>query len=94
MGRVVDSLGNPLDGGEDINADDFCDVDIRLLVLLHVNLFTSHCKPVLLAIDAMIPIGRGQRELIMRDDKPVKQLSLLIQSLTIINQVHSLEIQF
>jgi F-type H+-transporting ATPase subunit alpha len=67
VGRVVDPLGNPLDGGEPINAKAKARVERPapgVLARKHVHepLMTG-----LTAIDAMVPVGRGQRELIIGD---------------------------
>jgi F-type H+-transporting ATPase subunit alpha len=67
VGRVVDPLGNPLDGGEPIKAKLRSPVERQapgVLARKHVHepLMTG-----LVAIDAMVPIGRGQRELIIGD---------------------------
>ena len=67
VGRVVDPLGNPLDGGEPIKAKQMARVERPapgVLARKHVHepLMTG-----LTAIDAMVPVGRGQRELIIGD---------------------------
>jgi F-type H+-transporting ATPase subunit alpha len=67
VGRVVDPLGNPLDGGDPIKAKLRSPVERQapgVLARKHVHepLMTG-----LVAIDAMVPIGRGQRELIIGD---------------------------
>jgi F-type H+-transporting ATPase subunit alpha len=67
VGRVVDPLGRPLDGGEPIKTKQTSRVERPAPGVLdrkHVNepLMTG-----LVAIDAMVPIGRGQRELIIGD---------------------------
>lgn len=67
LGRVVDSLGNPMDGGDDINADDFSDVDIKAPGIITRKSVHQPLQTGILAVDAMIPIGRGQRELIIGD---------------------------
>jgi F0F1-type ATP synthase alpha subunit len=67
LGRVVDSLGNPLDGGEDIDADDYSDVDIKAPGIITRKSVHQPLQTGILAIDAMIPVGRGQRELIIGD---------------------------
>jgi F0F1-type ATP synthase alpha subunit len=67
LGRVVDSLGNALDGGEEISADDYCDVDIKAPGIITRKSVHQPLQTGILAIDAMIPIGRGQRELIIGD---------------------------
>jgi F-type H+-transporting ATPase subunit alpha len=67
VGRVVDPLGNPLDGGEAIKGTKMARVERNAPGVMdrkHVNepLMTG-----IAAIDAMVPIGRGQRELIIGD---------------------------
>ena len=67
VGRVVDPLGNPLDGGEPIKAKQRSRVerpapDVLSRKSVHEPLMTG-----LMAIDATVPIGRGQRELIIGD---------------------------
>ena len=67
LGRVVDSLGNPIDGKGDIDSDG---TDAIEKVAPGVIARQSVDQPVqtgLKAIDAMVPIGRGQRELIIGD---------------------------
>jgi F0F1-type ATP synthase alpha subunit len=67
LGRVLDSLGNSVDGGDEIIADDFCDVDIKAPGIITRKSVNQPLQTGILAIDAMIPIGRGQRELIIGD---------------------------
>jgi F-type H+-transporting ATPase subunit alpha len=67
LGRVVDSLARPIDGKGDIST-----TETRLVESMAPGIITrkSVCEPVqtgITAIDAMIPIGRGQRELIIGD---------------------------
>ncbi|HWT55940.1 MAG TPA: F0F1 ATP synthase subunit alpha [Candidatus Microsaccharimonas sp.] len=67
VGRVVDPMGNPLDGGEPIKAKAKSRVErpapgVMQRKGVHEPLMTG-----LVAIDAMVPIGRGQRELIIGD---------------------------
>jgi len=67
LGRVVDSLGNPIDGKGAINAKQF---DAIEKIAPGVIARQSVSQPVqigLKAIDTMVPIGRGQRELIIGD---------------------------
>jgi len=85
-GRVVDSLGRPIDGKGPIVTDKF-----RVLEGLAPNVVQrqSVTEPVqtgLKAIDAMIPIGRGQRELII-GDRQTGKTAIAID--TIINQKNS-----
>lgn len=67
IGRVIDPLGNPLDGKGPIQAKEYRFVEIKAPGLMarkpvHEPMYTG-----LKAIDAMTPIGRGQRELIIGD---------------------------
>ncbi|ACU91436.1 F0F1 ATP synthase subunit alpha [Desulfomicrobium sp. ZS1] len=67
MGRVIDPLGNPIDGLGPIQTDLFRNVEIKAPGIIarksvHEPMYTG-----LKAIDAMTPIGRGQRELIIGD---------------------------
>ena len=83
VGRVVDSLGRPIDGKGDIKASEY-----RLIESTAPGIIArkSVCEPLqtgITAIDAMIPIGRGQRELIIGDRKTGKT-AIAID--TIINQ--------
>jgi len=83
LGRVVDSLARPLDGKGDIES-----VETRLVESIAPGIITrkSVCEPVqtgITAIDAMIPIGRGQRELII-GDRQTGKTSVAID--TILNQ--------
>jgi F-type H+-transporting ATPase subunit alpha len=83
LGRVVDSLARPLDGKGDIPS-----TESRLVESMAPGIITrkSVCEPVqtgITAIDAMIPIGRGQRELIIGDRQTGKS-SVAID--TILNQ--------
>ena len=83
LGRVVDSLARPLDGKGDITS-----TESRLVEAMAPGIITrkSVCEPVqtgITAIDAMIPIGRGQRELII-GDRQTGKTSVAID--TILNQ--------
>jgi F-type H+-transporting ATPase subunit alpha len=83
LGRVVDSLARPLDGKGDIAS-----TESRLVEAMAPGIITrkSVCEPVqtgITAIDSMIPIGRGQRELII-GDRQTGKTSVAID--TILNQ--------
>jgi len=83
LGRVVDSLARPIDGKGDIPS-----TESRLVEAMAPGIITrkSVCEPVqtgITAIDAMIPIGRGQRELII-GDRQTGKTSVAID--TILNQ--------
>ena len=83
LGRVVDALARPIDGKGDIAT-----TETRLIESMAPGIITrkSVCEPIqtgITAIDAMIPIGRGQRELIIGDRQTGKTAVALD---TIINQ--------
>ncbi|QEG35700.1 F0F1 ATP synthase subunit alpha [Bythopirellula goksoeyrii] len=72
LGRVVDPLGNPLDGKGPIVTNDRRDVEI---IAAGVSQRQPVCEPLqtgIKAVDAMTPIGRGQRELVIGDRKTGK----------------------
>jgi F-type H+/Na+-transporting ATPase subunit alpha len=67
LGRVVDALGAPLDGGEPIAAEGLAPVEQPAPAIVDRALVTRPLATGLLVVDAMIPLGRGQRELIIGD---------------------------
>ncbi|HYC25447.1 MAG TPA: F0F1 ATP synthase subunit alpha [Roseiarcus sp.] len=83
LGRVVDALGNPIDGKGPINATKRARVDIKAPGIIPRRSVHEPMATGLKAIDAMIPIGRGQRELIIGDRQTGKTAIALD---TILNQ--------
>ncbi|MDA8156035.1 MAG: F0F1 ATP synthase subunit alpha [Actinomycetota bacterium] len=67
IGRVVNAIGQPIDGKGPINTDKFRQVDVVAPGIVDRMPVTEPLQTGLKAIDAMIPIGRGQRELIIGD---------------------------
>lgn len=67
VGRVVDPLGNPLDGGEPIKTEQKSTIERSAPGVLDRKHVHEPLMTGLVAIDAMVPIGRGQRELIIGD---------------------------
>ena len=67
LGRVVDALGKPIDGKGDIKSDTFYAVEKLAPGIIARKSVTQPIATGITAIDAMIPIGRGQRELIIGD---------------------------
>ena len=67
IGRVVDPLGRPLDGGPDIAAERYDPVEREAPAILARSPVVEPLATGVKSIDAMIPIGRGQRELIIGD---------------------------
>ncbi len=67
LGRVVDPLGNPIDGKGPIVSDERRRVDVKAPGIIPRKSVHEPMQTGLKAIDALIPIGRGQRELIIGD---------------------------
>ena len=67
MGRVVDALGNPLDGGPPIQSANRSTVDVKAPGIVQRKSVHEPLQTGIKAIDSMTPIGRGQRELIIGD---------------------------
>ena len=67
LGRVVDALGTPQDGKGDIAPDKYRPIEAAAPGILDRQPVNTPMETGLLAIDAMFPIGRGQRELIIGD---------------------------
>ncbi|MBX2806421.1 MAG: F0F1 ATP synthase subunit alpha, partial [Hyphomicrobiales bacterium] len=67
LGRVVDGLGNPINGRGPIESSDLQRVDIKAPGILPRKSVHEPMQTGIKAIDALIPIGRGQRELIIGD---------------------------
>jgi F-type H+-transporting ATPase subunit alpha len=67
LGRVVDALGNPIDGKGAINAKERARVDVKAPGIIPRKSVHEPMATGLKAVDALIPIGRGQRELIIGD---------------------------
>jgi F-type H+-transporting ATPase subunit alpha len=67
VGRVVDPLGNPLDGGPAIKTKQTSRIERRAPGVLDRQHVSEPMMTGLMAIDATVPIGRGQRELIIGD---------------------------
>ncbi len=83
LGRVVDSLGNPIDGKGPVKASQFSPIEKVAPGVIARQSVSQPVQTGLKAIDAMVPIGRGQRELII-GDRQTGKTALAID--TIINQ--------
>jgi F-type H+/Na+-transporting ATPase subunit alpha len=83
LGRVVDGLGNPIDGKGPIQATEKRRVDVKAPGIIPRKSVHEPMATGLKAIDALIPIGRGQRELIIGDRQTGKTAVALD---TILNQ--------
>ncbi len=67
LGRVIDGLGNPIDGKGPIDSTERSRVDVKAPGIIPRKSVTEPMQTGLKAIDSLIPIGRGQRELIIGD---------------------------
>ncbi|MGD9740631.1 MAG: F0F1 ATP synthase subunit alpha [Bauldia sp.] len=83
LGRVVDALGNPIDGKGEIKATERRRVDVKAPGIIPRQSVHEPMQTGLKAIDALIPVGRGQRELIIGDRQTGKTAVALD---TILNQ--------
>lgn len=83
LGRVVDALGNPIDGKGPINAKLTRIVELKAPGIVYRKSVHEPMQTGLKAIDSLIPIGRGQRELII-GDRQTGKTAIAID--TIINQ--------
>lgn len=84
LGRVVDALGNPVDGHGKIESDEFRRVETKAPGIIARQSVKEPVQTGLKAIDSMVPIGRGQRELII-GDRQTGKTAIAID--TILNQV-------
>ena len=83
LGRVVDPLGNPLDGKGPIESDDRRRVEVKAPSIIPRRSVHEPVQTGLKALDALVPIGRGQRELII-GDRQTGKTAVAVD--TIINQ--------
>ncbi len=83
IGRVVDALGNPIDGGPPIESTESRRVELKAPGIVARKSVHEPLQTGIKAIDAMTPIGRGQRELII-GDRQTGKTAIAID--TIINQ--------
>ncbi len=83
IGRIVDPLGNPLDNKGPIKASQFRPIEFTAPSVVDRQPVKEPLQTGIKAIDSMIPIGRGQRELVI-GDRSIGKSAILID--TIINQ--------
>lgn len=83
LGRVVNSLGQPIDGKGPIKTDKFRSIEHRAEGVIERKSVHQPLQTGLKAIDSMVPIGRGQRELII-GDRQTGKTAIAVD--TIINQ--------
>ncbi|MCF7729385.1 MAG: F0F1 ATP synthase subunit alpha [Chthoniobacterales bacterium] len=83
LGRVVDALGRPVDGKGELGSEEFYPVEKIAPGIIKRQGVAQPVQTGIMAIDAMVPIGRGQRELII-GDRATGKTTIAID--TIINQ--------
>ena len=83
LGRVINPLGQPIDGKGEIKTDNYLPIERKALGVIQRAPVNQPLQTGLKAVDAMIPIGRGQRELII-GDRQTGKTAVAID--TIINQ--------
>jgi len=83
LGRVVDALGNPIDGKGPIQFEKLSRVDVKAPGIIPRKSVHEPMSTGIKAIDALIPVGRGQRELVI-GDRQTGKTAILID--TILNQ--------
>ena len=83
LGRVVDALGNPIDGAGDLDSSERRLVDVKAPGIIPRESVSEPVQTGLKALDALVPVGRGQRELIIGDRQTGKTAVILD---TILNQ--------
>ncbi len=83
LGRVVDALGNPIDGKGNIESHNRSRIEVKAPGIIPRKSVSEPMQTGLKAIDSLIPIGRGQRELII-GDRQTGKTAIAID--TIINQ--------
>ena len=83
LGRVVDALGNPVDGKGPINASERSLIEVKAPGIIPRKSVHEPMQTGIKAIDSLIPIGRGQRELII-GDRQTGKTAIIVD--TILNQ--------
>ncbi len=83
LGRVVDGLGNPIDGKGPINAKETSRVEVKAPGIIPRKSVHEPMQSGVKAIDALVPVGRGQRELVI-GDRQTGKTAVVVD--TIINQ--------
>ena len=90
LGRVVDALGNPIDGKGDIKSKEYRHIEMKALGIIDRTSVSEPVQTGIKAIDSLIPIGRGQRELII-GDRQTGKTAIAIDTIINQKQAHSLK---
>jgi F-type H+/Na+-transporting ATPase subunit alpha len=80
LSRIVDSLGNPLDDAGDLIVDGWSDVDVKAPGIIARKSVHEPMQSGITSIDAMVPVGRGQRELII-GDRQVGKTTIIVDAI-------------
>jgi len=83
LGRVVDALGNPIDGNGDVETDERRLIEVKAPGIIPRQSVSEPMQTGLKALDALVPVGRGQRELII-GDRQTGKTAVIVDS--ILNQ--------
>ena len=83
LGRVIDPLGNPLDGRGPIKSDKYRPIDVKASGVMQRQSVKQPLQTGIKVLDALVPIGKGQRELII-GDRQTGKTAIAVD--TIINQ--------
>lgn len=86
LGRMVDPLGRPLDGGGPVEASEFLPAERPAPAIIERDLVSAPMETGVLVVDSLFALGRGQRELIV-GDRATGKTSIAVDA--IINQKHS-----
>lgn len=86
LGRVLDGLGRPIDGKSSVEAEAYFPIERKAVGIVHRKKVNEPLYTGIKVIDALIPIGRGQRELII-GDRQTGKTAIAID--TILNQKNS-----
>ncbi|WP_419234995.1 F0F1 ATP synthase subunit alpha [Rickettsia endosymbiont of Nabis limbatus] len=89
LGRVVDALGNPIDGKGDIKSKEYRHIEMKAPGIIDRTSVIEPVQTGIKAIDSLIPIGRGQRELII-GDRQTGKTAIAIDTIINQKQAHSL----
>ncbi len=89
LGRVVDALGNPIDGKGDIASKEYRHIEMKAPGIIERTSVSEPVQTGIKAIDSLIPIGRGQRELII-GDRQTGKTAIAVDTIINQKQAHSL----
>jgi F-type H+-transporting ATPase subunit alpha len=80
LGRVMNALGHPIDGLGEIKADDYWPIETTIPGIIERSPVNQSLETGIMAVDALVPIGRGQRELII-GNRATGKTSLVIDTI-------------